>query len=61
LRYVDQNRRVERQVSFVNPILLPDVDKVLGADMFVCVPITGYELGQPTLRYIKEHGHAKSP
>src|ERR1700748_3861171 len=26
LRYVDQNRRVERQASFMNPILPADVD-----------------------------------
>jgi adenosine kinase len=58
LRYVDQNRRVERQASFMNPILPTDVDQVLDADMFVCVPITDYEVGQPTLRYIKEQSHA---
>jgi hypothetical protein len=55
LRYTDQNRRVERQTSFMNPVLPADIDKVLDADMFVCVPITDYEVGQPTLQYIKEH------
>src|ERR1700758_1149513 len=55
LRYIDQNRRVERQASFMNPILPADVDQVLDADAFVCVPITDYEGGQPTLRHIKEH------
>jgi hypothetical protein len=58
LRYLDQNRRVERQTSFMNPLLPADIDKVLDADMFVCVPITDYEVGQPTLRYIKEHSRA---
>jgi sugar/nucleoside kinase (ribokinase family) len=58
LRYVDQNRRVERQSSFMNPILPADVDQVLDADMFVCVPITDYEVPQPTLRHIKEHSSA---
>jgi sugar/nucleoside kinase (ribokinase family) len=58
LRYVDQNRRIERQTSFMNPILPADVDKVLDADMFVCVPITDYEVGQPTLRHIKENSRA---
>jgi hypothetical protein len=52
LRYIDQNRRVERQASFMNPILPVDVDQVLDADVFVCVPITDYEVGQPTLRHI---------
>jgi adenosine kinase len=58
LRYVDQNRRAERQVSFMNPILPADVGQVLDADVIVCVPITDYEVGQPTLRYIKEHSDA---
>ena len=58
LRYVDQNRRVERQASFMNPILPADVDRVLDADVVVCVPITDYEVGQPTLRHIKEHSRA---
>ena len=55
LRYIEHNRRVERQTSFMNPILPADVDKVLDADVFVCVPITDYEVGQPTLRHIKEN------
>ncbi len=58
LRYIDQNRRVERQTSFMNPVLPTDIDTVLDADMFVCVPITDYEVGQSTLRYIKEHSDA---
>ena len=56
LRYVQHNIRVERQTSFMNPILPVDVDRVLDADAFVCVPITDYEVGQPTLRHIKENG-----
>jgi sugar/nucleoside kinase (ribokinase family) len=58
LRYIDQNRRVERQTSFMNPVLPADLDQVLDADVFVCVPITDYEVGQPTLRHIKEHSRA---
>jgi len=58
LRYVDQNRRIERQTGFMNPVLPADIDKVLDADMFVCVPITDYEVGQPTLRHIKENSRA---
>jgi adenosine kinase len=58
LRYVDQNRRVERQASFMSPILPADVDQVLDADAFVCVPITDYEVGHATLRHIKEHSSA---
>jgi sugar/nucleoside kinase (ribokinase family) len=58
LRYIEHNRRLERQTSFMNPILPADVDGVLDADVFVCVPITDYEVGQPTLRHIKEHSRA---
>jgi adenosine kinase len=58
LRYIEHNRRVERQMCFMNPILPADVEKVLDADLFVCVPITDYEVGSPTLRYIKEHSRA---
>jgi sugar/nucleoside kinase (ribokinase family) len=58
LRYLEQNRRVELQTSFMNPILPADVDAVLDADAFVCVPITDYEVGQATLRHIKEHSGA---
>jgi len=58
LRYTEHNRRTERQTSFMNPILPDDVDKVLDADAFVCVPITDYEVGQPTLRHIKENSSA---
>jgi sugar/nucleoside kinase (ribokinase family) len=58
LRYIEHNRRVERQASFMNPIVPADVDEVLDADVFVCVPITDYEVGQPTLRHIKEHSGA---
>jgi hypothetical protein len=58
LRYLDQNHRVEQETGFMNPILPADVDKVLDADVFVCVPITDYEVGQATLRHIKEHSTA---
>jgi hypothetical protein len=58
LRYLEHNTRVERQTNFMNPILPADVAAVLDADMFVCVPITDYEVGQATLRHIKENSSA---
>ena len=58
LQYIEQNRRAERQTSFMNPILPVDLAAVLDADVFVCVPITDYEVGQATLRHIKEHSDA---
>jgi sugar/nucleoside kinase (ribokinase family) len=58
LRYIEENRRVEQQTSFMNPILPADVAAVLDADAFICVPITDYEVGQATLRHIKAHSGA---
>ncbi|BBX30968.1 PfkB family protein carbohydrate kinase [Mycolicibacterium mageritense DSM 44476 = CIP 104973] len=59
LNYVAHNSRVERQSGFMSPILPQDIEFVLDADAFVCVPITDYEVGQSTLAYIKEHSSAK--
>jgi adenosine kinase len=58
LRYSGPNRRAERQTSFMDPILPADVAGALDADAFVCVPITDYEVGQATLRHIKENSDA---
>jgi adenosine kinase len=44
LRYIEHNTRIERQTGFMNPILPADLDTVLDADAFVCVPITDYEV-----------------
>ncbi len=53
LNYVDQNTRVERQTGFMAPITPIDLAGVLDADAFVCVPITDYEVGLDTLKFIK--------
>ena len=37
------------------PIRPEDVEFVLDADAFVCVPITDYQVSQDTLRYIKQN------
>lgn len=55
LTYQDQNTRLERQSGFMSPILARDVEFALGAEAFVCVPITDYEVGQATLEYIRSH------
>lgn len=54
LTYLDQNRRIERQTAFMDPILPEDIEDVLDADAFICVPITDYEVSRATLKYIKE-------
>ena len=53
LRYVDQNKRFERQTGFMNPITPDDVSDLLEFDAFVCVPITDFEVPLTTLEYIK--------
>lgn len=55
LTYVDQNQRNERQTGFMAPIVPEDVEFVLDADAFACVPITDYQVSQSTLAYIKAH------
>lgn len=59
LRFVDQNKRLEKQTGFMPAITNEDVDPLLDADAFVCVPITDYEVPLSTLRYIKENSNAK--
>lgn len=53
LKFVDQNNRLEKQTGFMNPILPEDVKDLLHCDVFVCVPITDFEVPLETLKYIK--------
>ena len=53
LKFVDQNNRLEKQTGFMNPIIPKDVKELLHCDVFVCVPITDYEVPRHTLRYLK--------
>ncbi|HMB63725.1 MAG TPA: hypothetical protein VKN36_11675, partial [Eudoraea sp.] len=55
LKFVDQNNRLEKQTGFMNPIIPEDVTELLHCDVFVCVPITDYEVPMETLKYIKEN------
>lgn len=58
LRFVDQNTRLEKQTAAMYPILPNDVKELLDADVFVCVPVTDYEVPLDTLKFIKEFSHA---
>lgn len=55
LKYLDQNKRVERQTGFMNPIAPEDVKDLLDFDAFVFVPITDFEVSLGTLEYLKSH------
>jgi len=57
LKFVDQNTRLEKQTGFMNPIIPEDLDGLMDADVFVCVPITDYEIPIATLRHIKENSN----
>lgn len=58
LKFVDQNKRVEKQTAFMTPILPKDVEPLLDCDVFVCVPVTDFEVPLETLKYIKENSDA---
>ena len=55
LKFVDQNNRLEKQTGFMNPIVPDDLKELLHCDVFVCVPITDYEVSLDTLKYIKQN------
>lgn len=57
LRFVDQNKRLEKQTGFMPPIVPSDLEGLMDSDAFVCVPITDYEVPLETLKYIKEHSN----
>ena len=58
LRFLDQNNRKETQTAFMPPITPKDVTPLLDCDVFVCVPVTDFEVPLETLAYIKEHSDA---
>ena len=56
LKHLDEERREERQTAFMNPIVPEDLEGLLDADAFVCVPVTDFEIARETLAHIKAHG-----
>lgn len=59
LTFIDQNRRLEKQVAFMNPIVPEDFDGLLDCDAFVFVPVTSFEVPLETLKYLKENSKGK--
>ena len=53
LRFIDQNNRLEKQTAFMPPIRPEDIAPLIDCDVFVCVPISDYEVPLETLQYIK--------
>lgn len=58
LRFTDQNNRIETQTAFMKPVMPEDIENLLDCEVFVCVPVTDFEVPLETLRYIKEHSNA---
>ena len=58
LKFVDQNKRIETQTAFMKPIMPEDVKPLLHCSVFVCVPVTDFEVPLETLIYIKENSKA---
>lgn len=58
LIFLDQNNRVETQLSNMHPITKEDVEGFLDADCFVFVPITDFEIELDTLKTIKSKSNA---
>ena len=55
LRFVDQNKRLEKQSGFMNPIVPDDVKNLLDCDAFVFVPVTEFEVALDTLKFLKQY------
>ncbi len=58
LKFTDQNNRIETQTAFMKPIMPEDVKDLLDCEVFVCVPVTDFEVPLETLQYIKENSNA---
>lgn len=57
LTFVNQNKRLEKQVAFMNPIVPEDIQDILDSEVFVFVPVTDFEVPLETLKYIKENSN----
>jgi adenosine kinase len=55
LNFIDQNNRIEKQQSNMHPIEPKDIESI-DAEVFVCVPITDYEVPKHTLKAMKAKG-----
>ncbi len=54
LKFVDQNKRLEKQTAFMNPIVPKDLKDLKDCDAFVIAAVTDFEVPLRTLRYIKK-------
>lgn len=59
LTFVNQNKRLEKQVAFMNPIVPRDFEGLLDCDAFVFVPVTNFEVPLGTLEFLKENSNGQ--
>ncbi|KPJ67238.1 MAG: carbohydrate kinase [Coxiella sp. DG_40] len=55
LRFIDKNKRLEKQTGFMNPINPEDVENLMDCDAFIILPVTDFEISLETLKFIKTH------
>lgn len=58
LRFIDQNKRQEKQSGFMNPITTEDVKNLLDCDIFTMVPVTDFEVSLEALKFVKSYSDA---
>jgi adenosine kinase len=57
LRFLDQNKRLEKQSGFMDPIIPEDVKNLLDCNAFVFLPVTDFEIALNTLKFIKKYSN----
>jgi sugar/nucleoside kinase (ribokinase family) len=55
LRFIDKNKRLEKQTGFMNPINPDDIKNLMDCDAFIILPVTDFEISLETLKFIKTH------
>ncbi|MDG2448214.1 MAG: PfkB family carbohydrate kinase [Saprospiraceae bacterium] len=55
LEYVDQNKRMEKQLGMMNPIVPEDIKDLMDCEAFVFLPISDFEITLETLQFIKKN------
>ena len=57
-KIIDEQKYLEKQYGFMNPILPQDVRDLLNSDVFLFVPLTDYEIQFETLEFVKTYSKA---
>lgn len=55
LQYIDHNKRLEKQLGMMTPIIPEDLSGLMDCQAFVFLPITDFEIALDTLKYVKSN------